>query len=222
VARSAARGIPAFVVLLGVALVAVACSGDPAGKPGAQGNNSPSAAAGSDVVAAASILSAARLADQESLGALEGIRFTTAGTQAAAAALAAGASGDALWAATYVYASSADDPAPLLLVVANPAASASVRTMAAAALLWLGKAEGFDPLIAGLGVADPMAGAEPAVTVWEFAASVLERSTSATIAPAANRDEATRAAVASAWSAWLTANHEHLRFDPASHLWISA
>ena len=172
--------------------------------------------------AATGILNAAKLADRESLDALEGIRFTPAGTAAAAAVLGAGPTGDALWAATYVYASSPGDSAPLLTVAASSTASASVRVMAAAGLTAAGKLEGLDALVGLLGAAGAMDGAEPPDSVWAVAADVLERYTHAGVGPPGAGDEAARTASAAAWSAWLAAKRDHLRFDAPNALWVAA
>jgi hypothetical protein len=199
-----------------------ACSSAPTGAPGAGSPAPADSVAGVDLGASTAILKAAKLGEPESLGALEGIRFTATGTQAAAALLAGGASGDELWAATYVYASSATDPAPLLSVAGSATASASVRAMASAALLSLGKAEGFAPLVAVLGAAGPMEGAEPPEGAWEFAARTLERYTHAGFAEPATNDEAARTATATQWSGWLATNSGHLRFDSGTKLWMPA
>ncbi|HUQ43085.1 MAG TPA: hypothetical protein VM451_01550 [Candidatus Limnocylindria bacterium] len=197
----------------------------PVGSSGAIGTGGPGGPGGPGIEAATTLLNAATLADPGSLDALEGIRFTQTGTAAAASVITAGASGDALWAATYVYASaagSASDPAPLLAVAENAAASPSTRAMAGAGLLAAGRSEGFEPLVAALGSPAAMDGSEPRTTTWEFAASVLERYTAAGFPEPANGDEAERTALASQWTAWLATNASHLRFDPATQLWVAA
>ena len=192
----------------------------PSGTPSASAGT-PSASAGDAAVdAAASVLTAARLSDADSLAALQGLRFTAAGTAAAARLLSSGVTGDTLWAATYVYASSGGDPAPLR-PIASTTASPSIRAMAAAGLVGRGELEGFDPLIAALDGSDPMDGAEPAEDIWEFAADVLERYTQTGFGPTLAATEAERATIQAHWKAWLDANRAHLRFDPSSELWVT-
>ena len=119
--------MPGWVVAFAVPMLIAACAAStptlvPGGSPGApspgptQGSTGPSAA---DVDAASSLLSSVRLDGPDSLAALEGVRLTPAGAAAAADLLASGATGDALWAATYVYASSGDDPAPLKAIASD-------------------------------------------------------------------------------------------------------
>jgi hypothetical protein len=215
-----------------VAWLLAACSAAPApatnrsveptlGASGVPLAGTPSTTAGG-LAAATAILTGARLTDAASLGALEGIRFTTLGADAAAALLASGASGDALWAATYVYGSSGSDPAPLRAVATDAAATPTIRAMAGAGLLGRGDVAGFEPLITSLSAADEMDGGEPAGAVWEFAADVLERYTDKALGPtlAASADD--RARIQASWRSWLEANRATLRFDPAAQLWVVA
>jgi hypothetical protein len=162
-----------------------------------------------------------RLSDPESIAALQGIRFTAAGTAAAAALLSAGAIDDILWAATYVYASSGDDRAPLRSIATSATATPSIRAMAAAGLVGRGDLAGFDPLIAALGGSDPMDGAVPAGAIWEFAADVLRRYTRTGFGPTLASTETERAAIQAQWQAWVDANRAHLRFDVPSELWVT-
>jgi hypothetical protein len=209
----------ALAAPLAALFVLAACSSSPApvGSSSAQSSQSADSAT---VAAATTILQAAHLADAGSLGALESIRFTDAGTQAAASLLKAGASGDALWAATYVYGSSGADPAPLKPIAVDTNASPTVRAMAAAGLLGGGDVAGFDPLIAALGGPDQMEGADPAGTIWEFAGDVLERYTHTGIGPTLAASDAERVTIQATWKTWLDANKAHLHFDTASHLWV--
>jgi len=181
-----------------------------------------SSPASDGVAAATTILDAARIADPDTLSALEGIRFSAAGTQAAAALLRAGATGDALWAATYVYGSSGSDPTPLRAVAIDAMASPTIRAMAAAGLVGGGDVAGFEPLIAGLAGNEEMDGAEPAGTVWEFAAQVLERYTHTGFGPMLVATDSERTTIQAKWKSWLDASRATLRFDAASKLWVTA
>jgi hypothetical protein len=222
------HGPSALAAPLAILLLVAACSSgpatstdQPAGSSGSTLASGAPADAGS-VEAASSVLKAAKLADGESLGALEGIRFTSAGTQAAAALLGSGATGDALWAATYVYASSGADPAPLRALLTDPNASSTVRAMAAAGLVGAGDTSGFEPLIASLGGSDQMDGAEPAGAVWEFAGNVLERYTHTGLGPTLTATDAERATIQATWTTWLATNKARLHFDATTHLWVLA
>ena len=210
-----------------ILLVVAGCGGTP-NASSTSSNAAASAPTGSQASGAAAdpgtastILKAARLNDADSRSALEGVRLTPAGTDAAAGLLRDGVTGDALWAATYVYASGGSDPAPLRPIATNTSASPTVRAMAAAGLVGMGDVAGFEPLIAALGGSDAMDGAEPAGAVWEFAADVLERYTRTGFGPTLTAREAERAARQTDWKAWLEANRTRLHFDAATGLWVS-
>lgn len=220
-----ARGPSALSLGLAFLFLVGACSSAPAPSTSATGSAGPpvgSTPTSGGVAAAAAILNAARVADPDSLAALEGIRFSAEGTQAAADLLRAGATGDALWAATYVYGSSGSDPAPLRAVATDASTTATIRAMAAAGLLGRGDVAGFEPLITGLTGNDQMDGAEPAGTVWEFAAQVLERYTHQGFGPTLVASDAERTTIQARWKSWLDANRATLRFDAASKLWVTA
>jgi len=217
---------PAVAVAL--ALIVSACSSTaapaPAGTTGTipAGTSAapPAAVDPGQVAAATSILMAATFADPASLRALAGIRFSAPGVEAAAALLHGGATGDTLWAATFVYASSATDPAPLRSVATDPAASAAVHAMAAAGLVGNGDVGGFPVLVASLGSADQMPSSDPPETTWEFAADVLERFTHAGIGPSLDATDSERSTAQVAWTDWLAAHTATIRFDSASGLWV--
>lgn len=128
---------------------------------------------------------------------------------------------DALWAATYVYATSGDDTAPLHSIVTGTAGSPSIRAMAAAGLVGRGDIAGFEPLIAAIGGSDPMDGAEPAGTIWEFAADVLARYAHTGFGPTITASADERRASQARWDAWLAANRATLRFDAPSESWVT-
>jgi hypothetical protein len=224
--RQQLHGASALAVLLVILVSIAACTAAPApvGSSGASAGLATSAAPadGAAVAAAATILKATHLGDPVSVTALQGIRLTDAGTQAAGDVLRAGATGDTLWAATYVYASGGGDPAVLRPIVADASASATVRAMAAAALLGGGDATGFDPLIAALSGTDRMDGSDPPGFVWEFAADVLERYAHQGLGPTLTTSDAERATAAAKWKSWLDTNRAKLRFDTATQLWVTA
>lgn len=216
--------MPTFALPCVLILAFAACSAAPGASPGSSVEGPPvtGSPSGAGTAAAAAIIAAAKLGDDASLGALQGIRLTADGTAAAATVLASGPTGDALWAATYVYASAPGDPAPLLSVATAATASPSVRAMAGAGLVAVGRIEGLDALVAAVGVADAMDGAEPAAKVWEFAASVLERYTHAGFPAPVSGDDAERTGLAASWTGWLATNRGQLRFDAPSQLWVKA
>lgn len=222
--RAPLRFVPLAAVLILSACTAAPDGSSPATSPGLPGTSpGPGSSAGAgSVEAASSVLGAASLADGATLDALQALRFTPAGTEAAGQLLASGATGDVLWAATYVYASSNTDPTPLLAIAANTNASPSIRAMAGAGLVGAGQVAGFEPLIAALGGSDQMDGAAPAGFIWEFSATVLERYTGAGFGPGLAATDAERTAIQGQWQSWLEANRASLRFDAPSSLWVTA
>ena len=214
----------ALAASLGVVVLLAACTSAPTGSIGVTPSPGSASVApdGTAVAAATVILQATRLGDPDTIAALEGIRLTPAGTAAAGAILKAGASGDALWAATFVYASGSGDPALLRPLAVDATASPSVRAMAAAGLVGGGDIAGFDPLIAALAGSDDMDGAEPAGKVWEFASDVLERYTHRGVGPALTASDAERTAIQGQWQQWFTTNKALLHFDAAARLWAAS
>jgi hypothetical protein len=213
-------------VLLAVsATILVACGGaesaSPSGAaPGEARSAVPSvslpavvAADPAEVAAAAAAISAADFARPETIDAVEAVALTDAGVQAAADAIGHGAKGDALWAATWIYANGGIDPTPLLPLLT--ADDASARAMAAAALLARGVKEGAEPLVALAGSDEPLRGSKPPVIVGDFAAGSLARFIDGpNVASGASRADA-----AATWSAWLTQNGSAMAYDPASARW---
>jgi hypothetical protein len=168
------------------------------------------------VAAARTAIDATRLADADSVTAVDAIRSTRAAAQAAADALAAGADGDARWAATWVYASSGRDPAPLRALLED--ADASIRAMAAAALLALGDRDGAATLAALIPLDDELRGSRPPLALGAFAAGSLDRY----IDGPSIADGAARSDVATAWTTWLAAYGSTMTFDPATGRWIAS
>jgi len=179
------------------------------------------ASSAADTQADTQIIQAVDLGNPASIEALDAIRTTAAGVAAATSLLAAHATGDALWAATYVYASSGVDPGPLRLLLAE--SDATVRVMAAAGLVARGDATGFEPLVQALASQDPLAGSEPPQEIWMFAASTLSRFAGPQApdpSPDAGPDDL--AANQAEWDQWLKDSGPTLRFDPASATWSAS
>jgi len=154
------------------------------------------------------MIEAADLGNDETINAIEGVRFTPAGEEAARAVLASSASGDA---------SSAADPAPLGPLLNN--ADASIRAMAASALVALGEDSGFAVLAASVSDADRLRGSVPPLAIGSFALSTLSRYVAAVGVPAEPATEADLAAAAANWAAWLREHENQLTFDATSGTW---
>ena len=170
-----------------------------------------------DVATTRGMIETADLGTADTINALEGVRFTPAGEEAARAILASSATGDVLWAATWVYASSATDPAPLVPLLGN--ADPSIRAMAAATLVALGDHAGFAVLAALLPDAGQLQGSAPPLSIGSFALFTLSRYVQASGVPAEPATEADLAAAAANWAVWLGAHDSALTFDTASRTW---
>jgi hypothetical protein len=161
------------------------------------------------------MLAAVDATDQETVEPLLEIQYTDEGADAAAAAIANGVTGDQLWAATWVYATSGIDPSVLVPVLS--ADDPSTRVLAAAGALALGEASA-GPVLVDL-VLDPtdLRDSEPAVTVGDFAAYTLGRFVAGPDLTAATTPDA----VAGAWDQWWTEHEASLVFDPPTRMWSS-
>ena len=221
--------LPALAIVA-VAAFAAACgsSSTPTGSgtlPGSTGGpvspaaipSTPGEPTEADIAAAGGLIDAANLADDATIDAIDAVRFTPAGTLAASRRLAAGATGDALWAAVWVYVTLGTDPAPLLPLLTND--DPSIRSLAAAGAAAMGQLEGLDVLAALLGEDGGLRGAHPSVLVARYAVFSL----SSLLAdgpgdvPTGTPDE--RLAARAAWTTWLETNRSRLSFDKAQHAW---
>jgi hypothetical protein len=163
--------------------------------------------------AATAAIAATDLADPASLQALDAVGMTDAGVVAAAEALASGATGDALWAATWIYAGGGIDPAPLEPLLT--ADDATVRAMAAASLLAQGVRAAAGPLVALSGSEEPVRGARPPLLLGAFAASTLARYVSGPELA----DGTSLADAAAAWSAWMSQHGASMTYDDGTGRW---
>jgi hypothetical protein len=137
---------------------------------------------------------------------------------AAEGALAAGASGDQLWAATYVWSNEGTDPEPLVALLADQ--ESAIRYMAATGLIARGRIEGFSPLIAALTDESVLAGFEPAGPVWAAATTALVRFTAISAhGPPWDADTARLQLAQDRWQTWLQANQSQLFFDAVDLIW---
>ncbi len=158
-------------------------------------------------------IDAADLREPATIDAVDAVRFAPGAAEAASKAIEGGAVGDALWAATWIYATSGDDPTPLTPLLAHD--DPSIRAMAAAALLAGGDADGAVALAGLLRVEERLRGSIPPVTVGRYAAGSLAHLLGGpTTAPGAGS-----AAVAKAWTAWLEQHGSALSFDAATGTW---
>ena len=189
--------------------VAVALLGLLAGACNTPSPSIPQATQGSalDATACATLIRAVDLASDDSVFGVDRCRFTAAGAEAASSVLAANASGDARWAALWVYASAGSDPAPLRPYLTSD--DPTSRVMAAAAVVAFGDRSGFDALAAAIGVEDQLAGSKPPVSIGAFAAGALASSIDGDEIPT---DEA-------AWPAWLAAHAASLGYDDSAATW---
>lgn len=155
-------------------------------------------------------------ADPATVEPLLEIQYTDEGADAAAAAIASGATGDELWAAAWVYATSGIDSSVLVPVFS--ADDPSTRALAAAGALALGEASA-GPVLVDL-LLDPtdLRESEPAITVGDFAAYTLGRFVAGPDLTASTTPDA----VAGAWEQWWTEHETSLVFDPPTRMWSSA
>jgi hypothetical protein len=176
----------------------------------------PSTVATPQVVDPQTLIETADLNDDSTLDNISTLRFTQAGADAARAVLQAGASSDALWAALWVYSSAATDPAPVEPLLTN--GDPSIVALAAATLVGFGDAAGLDPIRQALDADDFMSGAEPPLTLREFALETLARYVTGSDVPDPQSFADDSSAV-TAWQAWLDANRAQLHFDPDQGVW---
>jgi hypothetical protein len=151
--------------------------------------------------------------DSAGAASLDPVRFTDAGLAAAEQALADGVAGAELWAAIWVYSSTATDPAPLLPLLSTP--DLATRALAAAGALSFGERSAAPVLVALLDDADQLAGSEPPLTIGQFAASTLARYIDAPEIPA----DAAPPDLVTPWTEWLAGPGAAITFDPESGRW---
>lgn len=144
--------------------------------------------------------------DPKILAAAEQARGTAEGKQAAAEQLRAGAKGDALWAAVYVYSTDGDDPK--LLEPLLTGGDATIRVLAAGGLLRMGDRSGFAALIAETANPAILAGSEPPQSIGEIAALMLSMASGEAL------DITPGPATRKAWSDWYAAHADRLTYDP--------
>jgi hypothetical protein len=171
-----------------------------------------------DIGAARRLIEAADLTDAETLDEIGALRFSALGEQAARDVLGSGAPDDALWAAAWVYASSASDPEPLRPLLVHT--DTSIRVIAAGALVSLGDPAGFEPLGALLTDDDQLAGSHPPVSIGSFATQTLSRYVEAAGAPAEPASADELAAAQANWVTWLEAHWNELHFDAQRGTWM--
>jgi hypothetical protein len=167
---------------------------------------------------ARAVILQANLKDPRSRQAIERLNSTDAGAGAARGVLAEGVSGDALWAATYLYASGSGDPGPLRPLLKTE--DVSIRVLAGAGLVTRGDVSGFDALVDGLRHREPFRGSSPPTPVWTVATAVLVRMTAVSrFGPRWDFDERRLAVAHRRWRAWLEENRRRLRFNRSTGEW---
>jgi hypothetical protein len=137
---------------------------------------------------------------------------------AAREALETGASGDQLWAATYVWSNEGGDAEPLVALLGNE--DSAIRYMAATGLIARGRIEGFRPLIEALTDESVLRGFEPPGPVWAAAATALVRFTAISEnGPPFDADPARLQLAQERWRAWFDGNESRLTFDDVDLVW---
>lgn len=164
-------------------------------------------------------IEAARLDDAASLDAVDACRFTVKGRDGARDALGAGGSDDVTWAAIWVYATLADDPAPLRPILDR--SSPTLRVMAAAGLVALGDRTGFDVLAAATGDSSILSASHPSITIREFVVGTLFRYIEATGAPGRPTSPEERASAPARWTDWLNQHEGALTFNAETATWTA-
>jgi hypothetical protein len=220
--RQLPRGTHRAALVMAVALACTACQSAPSAPAGSAqpGQATPSAGAvasdvtsGPAVDAARTVIDSANVADPDSISALSAIRFTDEGATAAAQAIQSGATGDVLWAATWVYGAAGTDPEVLLPLLSST--DSTIRALAAAPLLTWGKREGVDELVKLLSADGYVRRSAPPIRLADFAGGTLARFVKGPViaadAPAADR--------AAAWTSWLAANESTMHYDPDTQTW---
>ena len=169
---------------------------------------------------------------EEAAGVIEGFSFVDADAvyllvdhrsdpevvAAAEGALAAGVSGDQLWAATYVWSNEGADAEPLLELLDD--GDSGIRYMAATGLIARGRIEGFSPLIAALTDESVLTGFEPPGPVWAAAATALVRYTAISAhGPPFDADTSRLELAQDRWQTWLEGNQSGLVFDAVDLIW---
>lgn len=172
------------------------------------------------------------LAPAEAVNVIEGFTFADADAvyllvdhsgdtevvAAAREALEAGASGDQLWAATYVWSNEGGDAEPLVGLLNNE--DSAIRYMAAAGLIARGRIEGFPPLIEALTDESVLRGFEPLGPVWVAAATALVQYTAISAhGPPFDADSSRLELAQDRWQAWLEINQSRLTFDSVDLVW---
>ena len=170
-----------------------------------------------DVAAAVGLIDGANLDEASTISPIQNIRFTPAGTLAACRRLAEGVSGDALWAAAWVYATGGTDPAPLLPLLAND--DPTIRSIAGAGVASMGRPEGLDALAELISVDVGLRGSRPPVTVPRYAAAILARLIESGVGDVSTGSPEERVAAKAAWTSWLETNRSRLTFDAEQLGW---
>ena len=222
VARTLAPGLLALAIAASTAMAACQStlpsqapdeSSPVSAAPGSEAPRPSAALSGPAVDATRAAIDSADITKQESIETLSTARFTHEGAAAAALAIQSGATGDALWAATWIYGASGDDPAILLPLLSS--SDRTIQAMAAASLLAWGRKEAAHVLVTLLSADGIVRGSEPPVSIAALADSTLDRFVDG---PALASD-ATPEDRAAAWSSWFTANEASMQFDIDTATW---
>jgi hypothetical protein len=173
----------------------------------------------SAVASAVAAIEGADLSNDDSLDALDRIRLTPEGRDAARAILERGpGNASQAWAAIVVYAATGNDPAPLRPFAAD--ANPSVAVLAAATLVAFGDAAGFATLEKALSSEQVLAGSHPPRMIGDFALSTLERYVQGANVPTVGPESTVEDYLAD-WTAWLDGHAAGLAFNSSTGTWAA-
>jgi hypothetical protein len=162
------------------------------------------------------LIEAVNLADDATIKAVEGCRFSPAGAEAAISVLASSTSPDALWAALWVYSASGSDAAPVQAFATST--DPTLRAMAAATLIALGDRSGLVAAQNLLAESGLLRGSFPPIPISSFVMATLTQYVVGADAPVSDGsgDVATDA---QAWATWLGTHGDSLQFSDSDGVW---
>jgi hypothetical protein len=208
------RGRAPFLAAIAILAAVVACQSTPPQEPTAA---IPVAANPTPPSDCAVRINALDLANEATIESLDPCRFSSEGETAAREVLAANPTGNALWAALWVYASAGSDPAPVRPFLHH--ADATVAVMASATLVAFGDASGFAGLAEALDRTGRVTGSTPPLAIDDFALSSLATYVVGADVPPAADGAADLATLKKSWRDWLANHQTSLVFSTTDGTW---
>ena len=163
-------------------------------------------------------IEAADLLDPEAMDSIAACRFTVEGFHESRDVLAAGGSDDVMWAAIWLYAPGASDPAPLRPILDRE--DPTLRVLAAAGLVALGDASGFNVLAASATNTENFSGSHPPISIREFVVGTFFRYVAADGAPGRWTTYEEYLSIDKRWGEWVTAHAGDMTFDSDTGQWV--